>query len=113
MNFTIGGIRVFKSTGKFTKKEAKQVEANERQKMLNEASMTPQEKAAKMLLSEGIKQVYEHKWQKNNKRAVEANRQAQRIVALIGDIPLGKIDDLIVRGLITKLEKTSEADQKK
>ena len=58
MNFTVNGQRIFKSTGKFSKKEAKQVEANERQKMLNEASMTPQEKVAKMLLSEGIKQVY-------------------------------------------------------
>jgi len=103
----VNGQRIFKSTGKFSKKEAKQVEANERQKMLNEASMTPQEKAAKMLLSEGIKQVYEHKWQKNNKRAVEANRQALRIVALIDDLPLGKIDDIIVRDLISKLEKTS------
>jgi len=105
MNFTVNGIRVFKSTGKFTKKEAKHVEALERQKLLSEATMTPQEKAAKMLLSDAIKQVYEHKWKKNNKRATEAYRQATRLVDLIGDIPLAIIDEHVVRSLISKLEK--------
>ena len=105
MNFTVNGVRVFRSTGKFTKKEAKLVEAVERQKMMNKASMTPQEKAAKMLLSEGIKQVYEHKWKKNNKRHIETHRQALRILSFIGDIPLGKIDEYVVRELILKLEK--------
>ena len=33
MNFTVNGTRVFRSTGKFTKKEAKHVEALERQKL--------------------------------------------------------------------------------
>jgi hypothetical protein len=41
MNFTVNGTRVFKSTGKNTKKEAKQAEANERQRMLNESRMSP------------------------------------------------------------------------
>lgn len=33
MNFTVNGIRVFKSTGCFTKKEAKAVEAEEKRKL--------------------------------------------------------------------------------
>jgi hypothetical protein len=58
MNFTVNGQRVFKSTGKYIKKEARQAEANERQKMLIEASMSPHEKAAKMLLSDAVEHVY-------------------------------------------------------
>lgn len=107
MNFTVGGVRVFRSTGKFTKKEAKQVEGNERQKLLNEASITPQERAAKMTLVDAIEQVYEHKWKKNNKRSTDAYRQALRIVDIIGNVALAKIDDHVVRDLITKLEKTN------
>ena len=105
MNFMVNGDRVFRSTGKYTKKEAIIVEAVEKKKMMNEVSMTPQEKAAKMLLSEGIRQVYEHKWKKNNKRHIETHRQALRILSFIGDLPLGKIDDYVVRELIMKLEK--------
>ena len=74
MNFTVNGVRIFKSTSKFTKKEAKQVEANERQKMLNDASMTPQEKAAEILLSEAANEVNENKW-KNNKDAHRVYRR--------------------------------------
>jgi hypothetical protein len=61
MNFSINGQRVFKSTGKFTKKEAKQAEANEKQKMLNEVTKTPQERNANMLLEDAAKQVFEGK----------------------------------------------------
>lgn len=105
MNFTVNGVRVFKSTGKFTKKEAKHVEALERQKLIDQEKMTPQEKAASMLLSEAINQVYEHKWKKNNKRATEAYKQALKLINLIGDVPLAKIDEFVVRNLIAKLEK--------
>jgi hypothetical protein len=55
MNFTVEGVRVFQTTGKYTKREAKQVEALERQKLLNKASMTPQEKAASMLFGLSVK----------------------------------------------------------
>jgi hypothetical protein len=34
MNFTVNGVRVFRSTGKFTKKDAKHAEAMERQKLM-------------------------------------------------------------------------------
>jgi integrase len=103
MNFTVNGVRVFKSTGKFIKKEAKQVEALERQKLLNEASLTPQERAARTLLSEAIKQVYQARW-KANKDGEFSHNRALRILELLGDIPVGKIDDDKVEELIRLLE---------
>lgn len=99
MNFTVNGVRVFKSTQKFTKKEAKQIEANERQKMLNDASMTPQEKAAKILLSDAVDEVYENKW-KDNKDAHGIYRRGMKLVEWIGDIPLGQIDEDAVNKLV-------------
>lgn len=91
MNFTINGVRVFKSTGKFIKKEAKLVEALEKKKLMDEESMTPQERAAKTLLSEAIKQVYEGRW-KSNKDGEFSHNRALRILELLGDMPVGKID---------------------
>lgn len=102
MNFTVNGVRVFKSTGKFTKREAKQVEALERQKLLNEASMTPQEKAAKMLLSKAVEQVYEEKW-KHNKDALGSYRRGLQLVENIGDIPIGQITEEVVSKLVKKM----------
>lgn len=103
MNFSINGVRVFKSTGKFTKKEAKQAEAMERQKIMNEASMSPQEKAAKMLLSDAVEHVYNTRW-KNTKDANGAHRRALRLVELIGNIPLAKINEDAVHKMILTLE---------
>jgi hypothetical protein len=54
MNFTLNGVRVFKSTGMTTKREAKQVEAAERHRILKEAKHSPQEKRSKVLLSQGL-----------------------------------------------------------
>jgi len=103
MNFTVNGQRVFKSTGKYTKKEAKQAEANERQKMLNEASMSPQEKAAKMLLLDAVEHVYNTRW-KNTKDAKGAHRRALRLVELLGNVPLSKISEDAVHKMILTLE---------
>src|ERR1039457_6777003 len=86
MNFTVNGQRVFKSTGKYTMKEAKQAEANERQRMMNEASMSPHEKAAKMLLSDAVEHVDNTRW-KNTKDAAGAHSRTLRLVELLGDIP--------------------------
>lgn len=102
MNFTVNGVRVFKSTGKFTKKEAKHVEALERQKIMDQEKMTPQEKSANMLLSEAIKQVYEGKW-KNNKCPDSPVTIGEMIISLLGDIPLKKIDDDAIALLKQKL----------
>jgi len=106
MNFTVNGQRVFKSTGKYTKKEAKQAEANERQKMMNEESMTPQERNANMLLEDAAKQVYEAKW-KNNKDLFGPKTRCKRLIELLGNIPLSKIDDDVVSEMIRKLDATN------
>lgn len=103
MNFTVNGQRVFKSTGKYTKKDAKQAEANDRQKLMNEATMSPQEKAAKMLLSDAVDHVYNTRW-KNTKDADGAHRRALRLVELIGNIPLAKISEDAVHKMILTLE---------
>jgi integrase len=65
--------------------------------------MSPQEKAAKMMLSEAIEQVYKNKW-KNNKRGLTAYQQANRIIEFVGDIAIGSINDEFVEKLIHKLE---------
>lgn len=105
MNFTVNGVRVFKTTGKFTKKEAKQVEALERQKMMEKGKLTPQEKAASTLLSEALKQVNQARW-KGNKDSKGPERKINRIIELIGDVPVGSINEDIVQTIITKLEAT-------
>jgi len=58
MNFTVNGVRVFRSTGKFTKKEAKLVEAVEKKKLMEGCSIIPQGEESRMKLSEAIKKVF-------------------------------------------------------
>ena len=102
LNIMVNGVRVNKSTGTTNKKEAKQIEALERQKLIDKEKMTPQEKAASMLLSEAIKQVYEGKW-KTNKCPDSPVIMGEMIVSLLGDIPLKKIDDDAIALLKQKL----------
>jgi len=104
MNFTIAGVRVFKSTGKFTKKEAKQIEANEKQKLMDEASLTPQERAGRMLLLDAIDAVFEARW-KHTKDAERSLRRARNIVNHIGNVQLKDIDAARVLILVQGLEK--------
>src|SRR5512138_141057 len=87
MNFTVNGVRVFKSTGKFTKREAKQVEALERQKLIDQEKMTPQERHAKTTLEDAAKQVFEGKW-RHNKDTHGPEARCARIIELIGNLPL-------------------------
>jgi hypothetical protein len=53
-DFIIAGVRVCKSTGKHTKREAKQFEALERQKLL---SGTKEQKVSKLSLQDAIENV--------------------------------------------------------
>lgn len=103
MNFMVNGHRVFKSTGKFTKKEAKLVEAVEKKKLMEDASLSPRERRAKTMLSEAIKNVYNERW-KDNKDGLGACRNVELVMKYIGDMPLGKIDEEVVADLIRKLE---------
>jgi integrase len=103
MNFTVDGVRTFKSTGKFTKKEAKHAEAMERQKLMEQASLTPQELSARTLLSEAIEQVYETRW-KANKDGEQARTRSLKLIELIGDLQVCTINEDVVRLLMFKLE---------
>ena len=103
MNFTVNGVRVFKSTGKFTKKEAKLVEAVEKKKLLEDAAVSPRERRAQMKLSEAIRKVYDERW-KDNKDGKGAYRNADIVMKLIGDIQISRIDEDVVAELVSKLE---------
>ncbi|MBC7962826.1 MAG: site-specific integrase [Steroidobacteraceae bacterium] len=103
MNFTINGVRVFRSTGKFTKKEAKLIEAVEKKKMMEESKLSPQERTSKLLLSDAIDQTYEGKW-KNNKDGNGTYARALKLVDFMGNITLDQINEDIVHELIMKLE---------
>ena len=91
MNIIIGDERINKSTGKTNKKEAQMVEALERHNLKQEKTLTAREKLARTLLSEAVKQVYQTRW-KNNKDGKQSKARAERIVQVLGDPPVGKID---------------------
>ena len=103
MNFTVNGVRVYKSTGKFTKKEAKQVEANEKQKLIDEANATPQQKATRMLISEVVKELYDVRW-KHNKDSVNSLARGEKVVEILGDIPIGEVSQEDVRKIMVHLQ---------
>lgn len=103
MNFTVDGVRVTRSTGKFTKKEAKLVEAVEKKRMMVDGALSPREKAARMPLSIAIQKVYDERW-KDNKDGLKSQRTAERLMAITGDIPISKIDEDVIKRLISKLE---------
>ncbi|QXE92413.1 site-specific integrase [Geomonas subterranea] len=103
MNFTVDGVRVSRSTGKFTKKEAKLVEAVEKKRMMVDGALSPRERAARMLLSIAIQKTYDERW-KDNKDGLKAKRLAERALELVGDIPLCKIEDQTIKRMVKKLE---------
>ena len=103
MDYVCKGVRVYKSTGKYTKRDAKIVEAADKQRLHSDATLTPQAKAASILLSTAIEQAYEAKW-KTNKDAMGTYRRAQGLIGLIGDIPIGSINEETVEMLVGRLE---------
>jgi integrase len=103
MNFTVNGVRVFKSTGKFTKKEAIIVEALEKKRLMDDSSLSPKERASKMLLADAVEQVYAEKW-RNNKDPNGIYARGLRLISCIGNIPLGHINEDVVYKLIKTLE---------
>lgn len=105
MNFTVDGVRVTRSTGKFTKKEAKLVEAVEKKRMMVDGALSPRERAARMLLSVAIQKVYDERW-KHNKDGLKSQRTAELLMDITGDIPISKIDEDVIKRLIRKLEGT-------
>ncbi len=103
MNFTVDGVRITRSTGKFTKKEAKLVEAVEKKRMMVDGALSPREKAARMPLSVAVQKVFDERW-KYNKDGLKSQRIAERVVYLIGDIPISKIDEETIKLLVRLLE---------
>jgi integrase len=103
MNFTVDGVRISRSTGKFTKREAKLVEALEKKRMMVDGALSPRERAARMLLSIAIQKTYDERW-KDNKDGLKAKRLAERAMDLIGDVPLSKIEDDTIKRMVKKLE---------
>jgi hypothetical protein len=77
MNFTVCGVRVSRSTGKFTKKEAKLVEAVEKKRMMVEGALSPRERAARMLLSMAIEKTYDER-RKDNKDGLKSQDGTDR-----------------------------------
>lgn len=108
MNFMVNGRRIYRSTGKFSKREALLVEAVEKQKILNEASLTPKEKGAQTLLQEAADQVYEAKW-KHGKDSERSYRRACNLVKLAGNIRLGEISEEKVEEIVQKLDARKAA----
>lgn len=58
-----------------------------------------------MLLSIAIQKTYDERW-KDNKDGLKSQRLAVRIMDIIGDIPLSKIDEQMIKRLIKKLEES-------
>lgn len=105
MNFTVKGQRVFRSTGQTTKREARLAEAAEKQKLLNNIQVTPQEDRANTLLADAVDIVYDAKWQ-YGKDSIRSYRKGTRLVELMGNVPLKEIDDQAVAKLVHGLEQS-------
>ncbi len=103
MNFTANGVRVCRTTGKQTRREARAVEAAERHKLLKESKLSPQEKRAKTLLMDAVDQLYESKW-KHGKDSQRSYRRGCNLVSLVGNIQIGDINEETVLKLIRKLQ---------
>lgn len=108
MNFTVNGIRVFKSTGKTTKREAKAVEASERHKLQKQVKQSPQEKRSKTLLLDAISETYEAKW-KHGKDSQRSYRRACNVAEIIGNIPVADIDEQAVMKMVKVLESRNNS----
>src|ERR1035437_7380352 len=89
-NFTINGKKYFRSCNTTSKREAKQVEHTERQRLMKEVKLSPQEKAARTPL----------------KDATGTYRKATHLLELKGNAPVGTITEETVAPLIKTLETT-------
>ncbi|WP_243375522.1 site-specific integrase [Geotalea sp. SG265] len=105
MDFVVKGERVYKSTERFTKREAVLIEATEKKRLMEEATLSPKEKSSRLKLSEAIKVVFDERW-KDNKDGNKSQRNAERLIDHVGDIPIGRIDEEVFRKLVKKLETT-------
>jgi len=101
-DFVISGIRICKSTGKHTKREAKQVEAQERLKVL---SGEQKQKSVKLLLKDAIDQTYDTKW-KHNKDGMGSYRRALGLTEHLGNVVVSSVGVNDIEDLVRSLENT-------
>ncbi len=106
MKFTCHGKVVFRSTGMYTKREAEQVELQEKIKMEKEHRLPPELKPNKMTLREAIDKTYKEKWAENIDGSATYER-AKKVVELIGNKEVALItnDDIV-----TLIEELREQD---
>jgi integrase len=104
MNIMVNGVRIAKSTGKTTKREAVQFAAMERQKALDDVKLTPIERAAKLPFFEAVDICYEARWKhcKDSKRALG---RAKNLAKLVGNKQLGEVTESVVAEIVLKLDK--------
>lgn len=107
MNFTVQGKRVSRSTGKTTKRDAKLIEAGEKQKLLNKDPHTAQNKAD-TLLADAVEAVFEGRW-RYGKDSRRSHRRGCRLLEQIGNVPLLEITDVTVTKLVRDLEGSGVA----
>ncbi|QXE88128.1 site-specific integrase [Geomonas nitrogeniifigens] len=105
MDYIHKGVRVYKSTGKYTKRDAKLAEAADKQRLHQEVSCAQQNKPVAVTLSKAIEQTYEAKW-KTNKDAMGTYRRAQGLVEVMGDILIDSITEDTIEALICTLDVT-------
>ena len=101
MDFVVNGERTFKTTGRHTKKEAKQVEAKERARVLS--GETREQKTAKVQLSDAIENVYRSQWA-GNKDGYGSYQRAMKLMEVMGNVVLFSVGDEAVQVLIRMLE---------
>lgn len=107
MDFTLYGKRVYKSTGKYTEREAKIAEAKEMERIEDEMR-NPHLQRPKpdiMTLSAAVEKCYNERW-KYNRDGLGSYSKAKRIVKLIGDKKLDEIEHQDLMRLRKQLERT-------
>lgn len=104
MNIMINGVRIAKSTGKTTKREAVQFAAMERQKALNEVKLTPQERAARLPFKDAVEMCFEARW-KHCKDAKRSYGRAMNLAKMVGDRQLGEVTEDVVAEIVLELER--------
>lgn len=104
MDFVIDGVRTVKSCRTTSKKEAKHLEVLERQKVLSDSKLSPEQKSSKLSLHQAIEEVYDVRW-KLNKDSKGTLQRATRLADLMGNPRLGLVSETTVQQLIRTLEK--------
>ena len=85
MDFKFNNQRIFKSTGKRNKTEAKAVEAEERRKLEFEAYASPAQKRAVFTLTKAIDRLWEERWKRTRRGGELEKNRLLKIAGIIGE----------------------------